>query len=434
MVNLNRNLGLVEHLFETLHSMGGMLYVNIVKIQGELSLDILRPAIDLLQKRQPLLQVHLQKTNDGFYFCKDGTLAIPLRIVKRQHEQQWLDVVSDELRQPFADKLEPLCRITLLQSSEQPGSHELIVTFHHAIADGISAIHCIHELLSYYQELIANGFILPVDSLRLLPPLEQLLETYLSEGDVVTRTQVTTSQTNPSPTLIIEQMAAAANRQTCLLPRELNQDLTSKLISRCRNEQTTVHGALCAAMLLACVQHLSSAEPILISCGSNVNLRTFCVPFVDPGYLGCFVSSATTIHHVDLNTAFWDLARECYSNLHQLIHNKVPHFQVSNAELLNKYQPLFLTQLAEHNMGRNTTIHISNLGQSIFEESYDSMQLKSFHFATGQAPIGACFWLGAVTINQKLCCTFTYTEPLISMKTAESLTDFVTTILDRETS
>lgn len=68
MVNSSRKLGLVENLFATLHSMGAMLYVNIASIQGVISFDVLRAAIDLLQKRHPLLQVHLQESDDGFFF------------------------------------------------------------------------------------------------------------------------------------------------------------------------------------------------------------------------------------------------------------------------------------------------------------------------------------------------------------------------------
>lgn len=430
MVNFSRRLGLVEHLFATLHSMGAMLYVNIARIQGILSLDVLRAAIDLLQKRHPLLQVHLQESDDGFYFCADGTLAIPLRTIARQHEQQWLEIAEDEMLQKFSGEFEPLCRITLLKTSEKVGSNELIVTFHHAIADGISVLHFMHELLSYYQQLVEGIPISPMDTLPMLPPLDQLLETCLSEANAADHTQVTPNPTSPSPTLIVEHTAPVSHRRTRLITREFNQLLTSQIKSRCREEQTTVHGALCAAIILAGIQKLSPKEPVLVSCGSNVNLRGSCFPLVEPSHLGCFLSAVTTTHHIGLNANFWELARECHSNVHQLVRRKVPHYQASNADLIHKYQSSFLAQLADHNMGRNTTTHVSNLGQFDFKKSYGSIRLESLHFATGQSLIGTCFWLGAVTVNQKLFCTFAYTDPLISMKTAQSLADSVITILD----
>lgn len=429
MLNFGRKLGLVENLFATLHSMGAMLYVNIASIQGIISFDLLRSAIDLLQKRHPLLQVHLQELDDGYFFCAEGTLTIPAIAIERQHEQQWLEIAENELRQKFSDGFAPLCRITLLQSSTQPYRNELIVTFHHAIADGISALHLIHELLSYYQQLFEGIPIPKLDSLPLLPSLEQLLQKSLAEVTAADFTQAQPSETAASPTLLIQQMAAVSDRQTRLIPQELDQPLTLQIKNRCRTEQTTVHGLLCAAMMMACVQQLSSETPILVSCSSSINLRASCSPIVEPNYLGSFIANVTTTHHTDPKANIWDIARECQSNILRSVQHKIPHYQVSNAELLNKYQPAFLAQVAEHNMGRSTTTHVSNLGQCDLKSEYGSVRLESFYFATGLNLVGTCFWLGTVTINQKLFCTFTYTYPLIRMKTAEALADCVVQIL-----
>lgn len=434
MVNFSRKLGLVENLFATLHSMGAMIYVNIASIQGVISLDVLRSAIDLLQTRHPLLQVHLQESNNGVFFCTDGTLRIPLTAIERQHEQQWLEIAEGELLQKFSDEFDPLCRITLLQTFEQSGQNELIVTFHHAIADGISALHFVHELLSYYQQLAEGSPISPIESLPLLPSLEQLLKKCLSEISTADFTPAIPSHPLQSPTLLIEQTAPVVDRQTRLITRNLNQSITSQLKSRCRDEHTTVHGALCAAMILACVQQLSSQEPVLVSCSSSVNLRASCFPPVESSHLGFFNSNITTTHHAEPNTNFWKLARECRSNIHQLVHHKVPHYQVSNAELLNKYQSSFLAQLAEHNMGRNATTHVSNLGQWDLKTTYGSIRLESFYFSVGLSVVGPCFWLGTTTVNQQLCCTFTYTDPLISTKTAEALANSVINILSNAAS
>ncbi|WNZ43596.1 hypothetical protein Q2T42_17265 [Leptolyngbya boryana CZ1] len=177
------------------------------------------------------------------------------------------------------------------------------------------------------------------------------------------------------------------------------------------------------------MKQVSSQEPVLVSCSSSVNLRASCFPPVASEQLGCFISNITTTHHAEPNANFWELARECRSNINQLVHDKVPHYQASNAELLNKYQSSFLAQLAEHNMGRNTTAHVSNLGQWNLNTAYGSIRLESFYFSVGLSLVGSCFWLGTTTVNQQLCCSFTYTDPLISPKTAEALANSVINIL-----
>jgi hypothetical protein len=433
MVNFRRQLGLVEHLFATLHSMGGMLYVNIARVQGVVTFDLLRTAIDLLQQRHPLLQVHLQESNGSFYFGAEGTLPIPLSIIDRQHDRQWIEIAEAELSQKFAGEFAPLCRITLLQSSAQFDRHELIVTFHHAIADGISALHFMHELLSFCQQLVAGTPISPLESLPLLPPLEQLLAKCLSEP-AANLTQVPPSQPNPPPALLIEQTAPVDLRRTRLLPYEFDRDLTLQLKSRCRDERTTVHGALCAAMILACARQLASPEPVFVACGSSVNLRGSCFPVVEPSHLGCFVSAVTTVHQISLDANFWELARECQTTIHQLVNDKFPHHQASNPDLIGKYQPSFLAQLAEQNMGRTSTTYVSNLGQFNFTKSSGSVRLESFHFATGLNLVGTGFWLGAVTVDRKLFCTFAYIDPLISPNTAKSLVNSTIAILNNAAS
>ncbi len=108
MANFTRQLGSVESLFATLHSMGAMLYVNIARIQGALSRDLLGSALELVQRRHPLLRAHLQESKEGFHFRAEGTRAIPLKVIARHHEEQWLELAESELLQPFTGELDPL--------------------------------------------------------------------------------------------------------------------------------------------------------------------------------------------------------------------------------------------------------------------------------------------------------------------------------------
>ncbi|MBE9030498.1 hypothetical protein IQ266_12225 [filamentous cyanobacterium LEGE 11480] len=363
-------------------------------------------------------------------------------MIERQHPEQWLEIAENELLQQFSGESVPLCRITLLQSSEQnptnqrisslPSHNELIVTFHHAIADGMSALHVMHALCACYQQVIEGVSPPTVSDRSLKPPLEQLLAPCLAGLDVAELEQLLPSQPTESPQLLIEQTARVADRKTRLIPFELNPAHLSRLKQRCRDEQTTVHGALCAALSLACVaQSLAVQVPVPITCGSSVDLRPACEPLVEASDLGCVTFNITTSHHVSPKADFWDLARECQADVARLVQAKIPHYRGSSAELLNQYQASFLAQLAEHNMGRITTCHVSNLGQSNAPTAYGSIALESFHFATGQSLVGVSCWMGAVTINQTLCGTFTYVTPLMSPETANTLADSVITNLTR---
>ncbi|MHC5938530.1 condensation domain-containing protein, partial [Nostoc sp.] len=136
MSYLNRKLGLVENLFEILHDLGAMIEVNAVRIEGPLTPTILQKALNLVQKRHPMLQVHIVDLADGAYFKHEGTSKIPLRVINKQHENQWLEITQEELHRQFLGGVEPLCRVTLISPSTNNGISEIIATFHHAIIDG----------------------------------------------------------------------------------------------------------------------------------------------------------------------------------------------------------------------------------------------------------------------------------------------------------
>ncbi len=134
---LNRKLGLIENLFNILHDLSTMIDVNVVRIEGLLNPDILQQALDLVQKRHPMLQVYIVNSADDAYFQSVENQKIPLRVIEKQHDNQWIQIAENELHRKFTDDMEPLCRVIFLRSSLSNTCSEIIATFHHSIADGL---------------------------------------------------------------------------------------------------------------------------------------------------------------------------------------------------------------------------------------------------------------------------------------------------------
>jgi NRPS condensation-like uncharacterized protein len=426
----NRKLGLLENLFEILHDLGAIIDVNVARIEGTITPDIVQQALYFVQKRHPMLQVHIVESADGFYFQSEGTPEIPLRVIDKQYEEQWIEIAQNELHQKFPDDTSPLCRITLLRSSTSNGINEIIATFHHAITDGISCMRFFDDLLTFSQKIAAGEEISEVVTMQLLPPLEDLLG-----SNIIDQNNFEQSQEKPpqeiQPQLLIEEEAPASNRHTHLVPRILSKEMTLLLRNCCKQEQTTVHGALCAAMLFAAAKIVGTDTPIYLSCGSSVNLRKYCEPEINNEYMACLVSNIKEIHSFERTTLFWDLARECKSKISQSISRRVPHQEVSNRDVLTTINKALFTQMSEHNMGRSNMTYISNLGQFHFAEEYGRFKLKELYFATGLHIIGDCFWLGVVTFHEQIFCTFTHVVPLVSVKTAELFVDSVLETLEK---
>jgi hypothetical protein len=424
MTGLHRPLGLVENLFATLHDLGAMIDVNVARVAGPLTPELLRPALDWLQKHHPMLQMHIVETETGRYFQSEGTPPIPVQVIEQHQDQQWLAIAEAELHQKFDSAIGPLCRVTLLPAANPEGIHTLVVTFHHAITDGLSCMHFIDKLLECCRRVARGEAIAEAKPQPLLPPLEQLVSIRSAN---TTENHLPASEPQPlqSPQFLIEGEAELSDRRTVLLPRRLSSDLTNALKQRCQAEKTTVHGALCAAMLLSIAERLPEMTIRSVSCGSSINLRAACTPQLGRDMIGCFISNVDSHYTLEAEPNFWNLARECKQQLRQAIDLQIPQAKISDATRLQQVNAQFLLQMSKHQQGRNSAAHVSNLG--VFELSPDEklLRLKELYFVTGLQLVGTCWWLGTVTFHQQVFCTFAYVTPLISATTAEALADGV---------
>lgn len=433
MKAITRKLGLVENLFKILHDLGGMIDVNVVRISGELTPDILKQALDFLQQRHPMLQVHIVELSDGVYFESEGTTKIPLRVLEKQHENHCLEIAEEELHQRFSGGVDPLCRLTFLRSSESNDMIDIIATFHHAITDGMSCMHFIHELLTYCQQVAESSLISEVVTMPLLPPIENFVD-----RNSIRKNQQKEGVQQPGneiikPRLIIEEDSSQEERRTRILFKSLTKENTICFINKCKQEKTTVHGALCAAMLFAVAKFVDSIDTndsINLLYGSNVSLRKYCHPEINHEYIGCLISLLTIMHTLDRDISFWDLARECKLKLNEAI-DKGVHIDKISGDNLNHINKNVIIQMSEFNMGRTDTFNVSNRGTYKFLDNYGIFQLKEVYFNTGIHIIGSCFWLGVATVNEQLFCSFAHVVPLLSSKTAQFLANDVIDTLQK---
>jgi NRPS condensation-like uncharacterized protein len=430
MKSISRKLGLVEKWMELGHELGSGLIVNIAEIEGDVKPEIVQQALKLVQKRHPMLQVYIVETEDGMYFQSEGITEIPLQVIYQKHENEGWKIAEKELHTKFPPGKIPLCRLTLLYSPENQTTCQMIITFHHGIVDGISCMQFINDLLLYCQKIVAGENIPQVESLELMPAIENLVNYDLIPEAEITKTSVN-EQINLEPQLIIEGKASANERFSKILPRNLSQDMTKMLITKCKQEETTVHGAICAAMLFAFRKLLNAKEQINLSYGLPVNLRKSCQPEINTKNLGCFISVLGFNQLVGKNTSFWDLARKCKSKIHNSLISGIPlnllkqnRFRSPDRELMAKS-----VISKEDKMGRNNAFAISNRGKFQFEYKQEQIKIKDLYFATGQHLGGDCFWLGVVTLNDQIFFSFVYVDPVISDQTANKFADYVIHIL-----
>ncbi len=430
MSSVKRKLGSVENLFHIIHELGGMIDVNVARIEGDIKPNILQKALLLLQNRYPLLRVRIIDLEDGTYFSSENIQKIPLQVMTKTDENQWLEIAESELHQKFSQDFHPLCRITLLKSPFRDGISEIIATFHHAISDGLSCMNFIDNLLIYYQKIVGKEEISDSIILDFPPPIEKNLDRNLVNYHQTKQTKTEDSLDTFVPQFIIETEASLPERRTQIVTRIIHSKTLLNLQQQCKTQTTTVHGALSAAMLLGTKTILNFEEPLHLSCSSYINLRKYSQPEIDINNFGCFFSSVESIHTLTKNTEFWDLARNCQEKV-ELGKNKTINNLINDQRLAN-FTKLTLEKILEKNStGRTKTMNISNRGKFNLAKNYGQLKIKEIYFTVGQHILGPCLWLGAVTFHKKLCLSFAHVTPLISSQTMNNFTDSMVNILEK---
>ena len=228
---LIRPLAGTEYMFHQFAMANPLNFVLGAEFPVQLTAEELTAALSAVQKRHPLLSAHIENRPDsGYAFYRSETAAPIEPTVLRQRTDTWTQVASAELSRPFETSKAPLMRAVLIQDT---ASSMLLLSFDHVIADGMAAVYLLRDLLA-----ALNGH--ELEPLPVPPPQEELIE-----------------RASPQPSEIDlgalpvgdPRMAApggeARDVQGIPLPPvqalELDAELTSRIVERCKAEGTTVH-------------------------------------------------------------------------------------------------------------------------------------------------------------------------------------------------
>jgi NRPS condensation-like uncharacterized protein len=415
----NRKLASNEQNMEILNRSGGCSIVTISRVKGGLKEEIVRQALDLIQTRHPRLNCRIIGDLDNLRFVF-GAQKIPLHIVQKQFIEQWQEVVLEELNQ-LIDSDKCLIRAVLINFADSDLNY-LLTILHHAISDGLSTVQLHSEILTYCQKIVNEQIENNISSLHPLPNIQQLLPKSM-QGTVariksnllLSFLQLKLSLHGPE-TLKLEKYVSPDLRRCNMLQRKLNKETTTQLVKLCRKERTTVQGALCAAMMLAVAGQAKNKNKanLRFSCRSFVDLRKHIQPEVHRENLGSLASAITTLHNIDINTFFWDLARDVREKL------KVGLRIEYLFSMVLMYKKFFdcLMYLSKK---PTVTVGVSNIGRVNIFSDYGLFKLEEISFVPAQVFFNGVFSAAVTTFEDTMILNFMFVEPSISKEKIETL-------------
>lgn len=418
----NRKLGHLEQVMEKVNSHAKTWnIVTISRIKGPLSPEIIRQALDIIQLRHTRLNSRIIYSKNCLCFQTEGTTKIPLRVVKKFDDEQWQEVVREEMNQEI-DSSKCLLRAVLVNIQSDSHVNYLIITGHHAVGDGLSSIRLQSEILTYCEKIVAGDLSDSVVSLLPLPPIEELLppETKGLKGKILGTVfflQVALQNLfYPPETLGFEKYAPIDKRCCDIIHRQLDQKVTQQLIHRCRQEETTVNSALCAAMMLAVASKIKKGKrkKIRMNCLTAIDLRKRLETKINDHHMAVLVSSIMGSYTIKTNTSFWELARE----VKQTIEASIQRGDIFKTILISRHMINFCLAYPKQLAG---TVLLSNIGKVNIPKNYGEFELEEISFTSSQSLYAGMLTSHTATFRGKMLLNFVFSEPSISRDTMEEL-------------
>ena len=318
----------------------------------------------------------------------------------------WCQEICAELLRPFEWSSGPLARCVLLHS---PDVSDLLLTYHH-IGDGLSGAYLMRDL---WCEITAPGSYR--ERLPEMPPIDQLLAT-VSMGDEKYAVDFDW-KFEVDGNSKLEKKVTQPKLQ--LLYWDFSLRETERLVTRCRQEKTTVHRALCASFLLSLADLVGSSEETILKCLSPFNLRNYLsIPVGE--IFGEYVARILTSHSLNPQTQFWNLAREVKQQISDAVVNKKIYEGGSKAKSFLSTKPNKITVRQYGSDMVNSDITITNLGRLKIPVHRGKLELEKLYFTvTGLR--NELMIVSIATIGGKMCVTFRYIESLLTSISAQKI-------------
>jgi Condensation domain len=309
-----RRLVALERALYTVSSLSPLNLVVLVRLDGAAVDELLPAALAALQHRHPLLRARIAggPARPRFEVSPppvgaSDLSAIPVRIVQADEKEAADAVVEAEMNAPFDTATGPLARLTFLRGAGNSG--ELILTLHHAIADGVSTAGLVHELLDWCAARLTGGTV-PTSLPEPVPsPLTDLLPGGMrgAQGALRllrfagrdARDELSWRRGSRGRRLPIPASGRAAASLASLAA-----DQTSALVDRSRRQRLTMTGVLTAGLLWQANSLLYSSRPVTMRAIVWVDLRPYLDPPVSEMTLACYASMLRFVVRVDQERGF----------------------------------------------------------------------------------------------------------------------------------
>jgi len=383
--------------------------VFTAKIDGEIPEEHFKTALDKIQQKHPLLRASINHTSAKYpFFTEEKDIApIPLRIVERKTDQDWLLESENEWYRIFEDSKKPMAQIVWIKGENVS---EILWAMPHCICDGTTGITLLRELLS----LLDNPS-LELDSYEVFNSVDDFLPSdfNLKKNRRKARFYLIMAK------LFFLIQSKSKNRnlgKNYALHRKLETVISKKIVAKSKANGVSVHALLCSAFMQAFQDTLGkNAKGKVIS---PVDVRNF-IPEIKQDHI--FAFAPTVELSIKKGQSMLENAQLIKKDLAEKIEKTEARELLWMGENMHPVAERMISLLKSSKGGHDITL--SNMGKIDIPSVYKNFKLETIYSPTVAFP-----WLNSNTLvvtsyNQQMDFTFMSNENFLPKEEAKKIKD-----------
>jgi len=354
--------------------------VFTAKVSGSISEENLHRALHKIQQKHPLLQMNIDATGKTPYFVLNENMGkIPVRITERATNDDWLAESKTEWYKLFDAPNLPLARVVWLRGETES---EFLLVLPHCICDGTTILNLMRELMTLTND--------PEQELAPYPSF-LCVRDLLPNDFTITRAGHFKGKIFAALGRLFFFFKATSGNNTSrgnyAVHWKISVDDTKKLLLKCKEENTTVHAAICVAFMEAFKHVQGTGAHGKVIC--PVDIRRF-VETIKQDTMFAFAPIAE-LKLDQTESAFWTKTRKLKTDLEAKIAEMKVYDLLSMSEYfhssVNKMIGFLKTTKGTHD------VTLSNMGLLNIPKTY-----KNFVVETIYSPTVAFPWKNANTL------------------------------------
>jgi hypothetical protein len=365
----------------------GFRVMILIRLEGCIDADVLATALRHLQHRHPKLRAAMVAGDDErpYYHFAPDCPAIPVEITDYdQAESPWRDEVRRLMQRDFP-ATGPLVAVAVLR---RPSARtcELLLTVHHGIADGLSAIMLVDDLLTEYARVEADPLTMPRPAFAPVDaPRAKGSGGWLNRLRMMRRVvRLQREEVRSRPTSLPRASDIPPHSQW--VHWVFSREETVALVRRCRAQQVSVAAALVGVALRGLIDCLPGSN-YLFKCTFPFDLREYLEGPSGPVTVqdaGAFVSIMNEYFEFQQPPTLWEVARQAHLHHETFARQGGPSFYYNLAARADLFESLrfvrrFLgrrSSSAQAPASQRVTLLSTNYGVATINDKYGSLRTR----------------------------------------------------------